>query len=285
MRTLKTMEERFEALMNSMPNTSLAKHKSQPTKNRKVMSTRKLLKLEYELDSIDLETKQVRVSIQQLRDELISIGLELKKRKDAEEPVVSIEAAPTHESNEVNFDLPPSFDEYEKQEEEMEESKVEGQQEEVVEVADAGEMLVMCGLQEEEEGQSEDDPIEDLARENDHAFEGDLSEDFGVPATIKVANLSPYLEGGQTSNLRANSSQQGEDDGDGLTMIMGPHHESQGSPRGPRSRPKVKEKEQGANSPSPVLPGCTISHKPGFVQAVEGDPGGEISCTTHPFKA
>jgi len=279
------MDERFEALMNSMPNTSLAKHKSQPTKNRKVMSTRKLLKLKYELDSIELERKQMRVSIQQLRDELISIGLELKKRKDAEEPVVSIEAAPSHESNEVNFDLPPSFDEYEEQEEEMEESKVEGQQEEVVEVADAGEMLIKSGLQEEEEEQSKDGPFEILARGNDHAYEVYLPGDFGVPATIKVANLSPYLEDGQTSNLRANSSQQGEDDGDGLTMIMGPHHEPQGSPRGPRNRPKVKEKGLSVNSQCPVLPGSTISHKPGFVYLVEGDPGGVKSCTTHPFKA
>jgi len=168
-------------------------------------------------------------------------------------------------------------------------SREEAQEEEVVVVADEGEMLmirrVMSGSQEEEEEQSEDDPIEDLAKENFHAFEADLSEDFGVLATINVANLSPNLDGDQTLNLRANSSQQGEDDGDGLTMIMGPHHESQGSPGGPRSRPKVKEKEQGANSPSPVLPGCTVSHKPGFVQAVEGDPGGVKSCTTHPFKA
>jgi len=68
-------------------------------------------------------------------------------------------------------------------------------------------------------------------------------------------------------------------------MIMGPHHEPHGSPRGPRNRPKVKGKEQGANSPSPVLPWGTISYKPGFVEAVEGDPGGIISCTNIPLKA
>ena len=101
-------------------------------------------------------------------------------------------------------------------------SREEAQEEEVVVVADEGEMLmlrrVMSGSQEEEEEQSEDDPIEDLAKENFHAFEADLSEDFGVLATINVANLSPNLDGDQTLNLRANSSQQGEDDGDGLTM-------------------------------------------------------------------
>ena len=60
--------------------------------------------------------------------DLLTFGLELKIRKEAEEPVVSIEEAHTHESNEVNFDLPPSFYEYEEQEEEMEESMVEEQQ-------------------------------------------------------------------------------------------------------------------------------------------------------------
>jgi len=66
---------------------------------------------------------------------------------------------------------------------------------------------------------------------------------------------------------------------------MEPHHEPQGSPRRPINHPKVKEKEQSVSSQLPVLPGSTISHKAGFVKLVEGDPGGVISCTTHPLKA
>ena len=34
-----------------------------------------------------------------------------------------------------------------------------------------------------------------------------------------------------------------------------------------------------------VLSGQTFSHEPGFVKLMEDDPGGIISCTTHPLKA
>ena len=34
-----------------------------------------------------------------------------------------------------------------------------------------------------------------------------------------------------------------------------------------------------------ILPGQTFSHEPGFVKLMEDDPGGIISCTTHPLKA
>ena len=66
---------------------------------------------------------------------------------------------------------------------------------------------------------------------------------------------------------------------------MEPHHEPQGSPKGLRNHPKVKEKEQNRNSQLSVLPEQTFSHKPSFVELVEGDPGGIISCTTHHLKA
>ena len=66
---------------------------------------------------------------------------------------------------------------------------------------------------------------------------------------------------------------------------MEPYHEPQGSPRGPRKHPKVKEKEQNMSSQLSALPGQTFSHEPGFVKLVEDDPGGIISCTTHPLKA
>jgi len=91
------------------------------------MSTRRLLKLKHELDSLDIKRQQFGVEIQQFRVDLLTFGLELKIRKEAEEHVVSIEETHAHESNEVNFDLPPSFDEYKEQEEEMVESMVEEQ--------------------------------------------------------------------------------------------------------------------------------------------------------------
>ena len=49
---------------------------------------------------------------------------------------------------------------------------------------------------------------------NDNAYKVNLPRDYGVPATFNVADLSPYLEDDHLSNLRANSPQQGEDDGD-----------------------------------------------------------------------
>uniref|UniRef100_A0A7C9CJ85 Uncharacterized protein n=1 Tax=Opuntia streptacantha TaxID=393608 RepID=A0A7C9CJ85_OPUST len=63
------------------------------------------------------------------------------------------------------------------------------------------------------------------------------------------------------------------------------HPNLQDIPRGPRKRPKVKKKEQNMSSQLSAPPGQTFSHKPGFVELVEGDPGGIISCTTYPWKA
>jgi len=54
---------------------------------------------------------------------------------------------------------------------------------------------------------------------------------------------------------------------------MEPHHDPQGSPRGPSICPKVKEKVQTLISQLSVLPGETFSHKLGFVKLVEGDLG------------
>ena len=88
-------------------------------------STRKLLKLKYELDSLDLETKRMGVKIQQFRVGLLAFGLELKRKKKVEEPIASTEEIHTQEHNEVNFDLPPKFDEYEDQEEEIVEEVVD----------------------------------------------------------------------------------------------------------------------------------------------------------------
>jgi len=128
----------------------------------------------------------------------------------------------------------------------------------------------------------EEGPFEILGRANDHSYKVHLSGGFGVSATFNMDDLSPYVEDDQESNLRANSSQQGEDDGDG-PMVH--YHESQGIPRGPRKRPKVKKKERNTNKQLSILPGQTVSHEPDFVKLIEDDPGGIISCTTHPRKA
>ena len=63
------------------------------------------------------------------------------------------------------------------------------------------------------------------------------------------------------------------------------YHEPQVSPRGPRKRPKFKEKEQNLSRQLLILPGQTFSPKPDFVKLIEDDLGGIISCTTHPLKA
>jgi len=58
-----------------------------------------------------------------------------------------------------------------------------------------------------------DVPFEILERVNDNAYKVNLPCDYGVSAAFNVADLSPYLEDDHLSILRANSPQQGEDDG------------------------------------------------------------------------
>jgi len=60
--------------------------------------------------------------------------------------------------------------------------------------------------------------------------------DYGVSATFNVANLSPHLDDDYLSNLRTNSSQQGENDGG--PSLLSPHgpKESQGSQNGINSQ-------------------------------------------------
>jgi len=88
------------------------------------MSTRRLLKLKHELDSLDIEMQHFRV-------DLLTFGLELKMKKKVEQPIVSTEEAHTQKCNEDNFDLPPKFDEYEEHKketikEEEKEEEMEG---------------------------------------------------------------------------------------------------------------------------------------------------------------
>jgi len=127
-----------------------------------------------------------------------------------------------------------------------------------------------------------DGPFEILERVNDNAYKVNLPGDYGVSATFNVADLSLYLEDDHLSNLRANSPQQGEDDGG---PSMEPHHEPQGSPRSLSIRSQVKEMVQALLHQHSDSPGYSPMHKPGFVYLLEGDPEGVISCTPHSLQA
>ena len=48
---------------------------------------------------------------------------------------------------------------------------------------------------------------------------------------------------------------------------------------------KVKEQVQALFTQTPILPGYTSMHKPGFVYLLEGDPEGVISCTPYLLEA
>lgn len=54
-------------------------------------------------------------------------------------------------------------------------------------------------------------PFEVLEKVNDNAYKVDLLGDFRVPATFKVADLSPYFPDDYLVDLRITSSEQGED--------------------------------------------------------------------------
>jgi len=58
-----------------------------------------------------------------------------------------------------------------------------------------------------------DGPFKILQRVNDNVYKINLPRDYGVSATFNVADLGLYLEDDHLVNLRANSCQQGEDDG------------------------------------------------------------------------
>jgi len=127
-----------------------------------------------------------------------------------------------------------------------------------------------------------DEPLKILEMVNDNAYKVNLPKDYGVSATFNVADLSAYLEDDHLANLRANSPQQGEDDG-GLSM--GPHHEPQDTLGGSKSSSNVKEKVQALLSQLSILHGLNSMHKPGFIYLLEHDPDGVISCTSHPYSS
>ena len=189
------------------------------------MSTRKLLKLKYELDSLDLETKRMGVKIQQFRVGLLAFGLELKRKKKVEEPIASTEEIHTQEHNEVNFDLPPKFDEYEDQEEEMEESMVEEQQEKEVVYAKEDDMLELkpllstqkCTFSPYCETPTTFVPLPPHQIAKFHSFEP--IKEGGFFLSLNEPTPKPYVENDKLENLRANSFLEGEND----VYLLGVH--------------------------------------------------------------
>jgi len=55
-------------------------------------------------------------------------------------------------------------------------------------------------------------PFEVLEKINGNAYKVDLPSEYGVSCTFNVVDLMLYLQGDHLENLRANSSQQWEDD-------------------------------------------------------------------------
>jgi len=63
----------------------------------------------------------------------------------------------------------------------------------------------------------DNDPFKVFEEVNSNAYKVDFPGDHGISATFSVTDLSPYLEDDHLDNLRANSPQQGEDDGDPIS--------------------------------------------------------------------
>jgi len=99
---------------------------------------------------------------------------------------------------------------------------------------------------------------------------------------LKPAVLNHRLKYDPKPNLRTNSFQQGEYDGEG-PVAYSPNLLD--DPKGPEKSPRVTQKELSMTSRLTTLPGRTFKHKPRIVELVARDPGGITSCTTHPWKA
>ena len=65
-----------------------------------------------------------------------------------------------------------------------------------------------------------DDPFDVLERINDNAYKVELPGEYGVSATFNVADLNSYLEDVFLEDLRLNTLQQGESDGDDCTKSI-----------------------------------------------------------------
>jgi len=123
-----------------------------------------------------------------------------------------------------------------------------------------------------------DGPFKILERVNENACKVNLPRDYGVSATFNVEDLSPYLEDDHLANLRTNSRQQGEDNGEPSMLL---HQEPQDTLGGSDFNSNVNKKVQALLHQLAVLPELNSIHKPGFVYLLEDVPDAVISYTHH----
>ena len=91
--------------------------------------------------------------------ELNLLSLWFEKRRESKQPLVSPEVDQSHKGNEVTFDLPPKFDEYEDEQEKIKEEEKEDWEEKdevtfekVVEEAREEELLVLRRVPSQQKG-------------------------------------------------------------------------------------------------------------------------------------
>ena len=69
----------------------------------------------------------------------------------------------------------------------------------------------------------EDEPFQVLERINDNAYKIDILGEYGVSSSFNVADLIPFVAGGDSKDLRANVFQEGRnDENPKTTQIQGP---------------------------------------------------------------
>ena len=98
----------------------------------KDMSLRKILKLQKELEAFDLrkqemdwEMQQQAVDLERQERELDLLTLWFEERRKSNQPVASPEIDQSHQGNEVAINLPPKFDDYKDEREEIKEEEKE----------------------------------------------------------------------------------------------------------------------------------------------------------------
>ena len=98
----------------------------------KDMSLRKILKLQKELEAFDLrkqemdwEMQQQAVNLERQEKELDLLTLWFEERRKSNQSVASPEIDQSHQGNEVTINLPPKFDDYKDEQEEIKEEEKE----------------------------------------------------------------------------------------------------------------------------------------------------------------
>ena len=92
----------------------------------KDMSLRKILKLQKELEAFDLRTQEMdwemqqqAVNLERQERELDLLTLWFEERRKSNQSVASPEIDQSHQGNEVTINLPPKFDDYRDEQEEI----------------------------------------------------------------------------------------------------------------------------------------------------------------------